>query len=429
MRPFDGREGRRFEARQAMYLIGLVCLKYLSDRSVAPAMGSQHTSIRLVVPEEAKWELVRSDPTGNRLLRAIEEIEGQAEDVELGSIFTSMALPELAENPELLQRLFAVLENEEATSADGLPSAVDRMIEQYIRRAGWRGEEQYTSSDVAQLLAALLNPASVHTIYDPTCGTGTLLSTCYSHAVQSGGTDVTPTLFGQEIDAETAALARINTTVHADTQVRIATGDTLLSPAFTEGSSVQKFDRVVANPPLGLRMDAATLGALQEDRFGRFTLGTPQRTRDWAFLQHVVSSLNEEGRAAIVCSARRLVVSESQDVRKDLVESDLVEAVISLPGNVLAYTGRSAVVLVLNRAKPEELQGRTMFVFAQEEYERGRPSRRISKQHRKRLVNAVLQRREHRRFSALVSVDDIRQHGYELAPSRYIDIVGRDAFM
>jgi hypothetical protein len=102
-----------------LYLIGLACLKYISERSMGSAAGSQRRSLRLVVPEQARWEVVRSDPTGNGLLRAIEAIEGQAENVNLGRVFTSTGLPELAENPGLLQHLFAVLENEEAAFAEG----------------------------------------------------------------------------------------------------------------------------------------------------------------------------------------------------------------------------------------------------------------------------------------------------------------------
>lgn len=428
MRSLQRRGEVRLEPPHTMYLLGLACLKYFSERSLASAAGPRRRSPRLVVPEEARWEVVRSDPTGNGLVHAIEAIEGQAENADLGHVFTSTGLPELTKNPGRLQHLFTVLENEEVASADGLPGVVDRLIEQYIRQAGWKGEEHYTSRDLAQLLAALLSPSSADTIYDPTCGTGTLLSVCYSQAIQSGA-DVIPTLYGQELNTETTTLARINTLVHADTQVRIATGDTLLSPAFTKDSTVQKFDRVAAHPPLTLRLEPSMLKAFQDDPFRRFTLGSRQRTRDWAFLQHVVSSLNDEGRAAMVFSAGALITSKDQEVRKHLVESDLVEAVVGLPQGVLNYTGVSVVVLILNKAKPVELQGQIMFVFATEEYDQERLTKRISEQQRKRIVDAVLERHELPRFSTLIPKDEVRRYGYELVPERYIDIVGRDTFM
>jgi type I restriction enzyme M protein len=431
MRDFKEEPKGRLDFHSTLYVVGLAFLKYLSSKSKVSNDSSLRWSSRYVVPDKARWEVLRSDPTGEALVRGINVIESHPENTELGGVFSTLGLPELAHDPKLYRYWIDFLETSvKKPSSEDLPVMVDRLIEQGIRHTGWRAGEHYTPPDVTLLLADILNPQGESTIYDPACGTGSLLSACYSHAVRAGGVGGQPMLYGQEINPQTAALAKINTMMHADAPVSIATGNTLLAPKFVSDSSVQQFDYVIANPPLGFQLNPETLAQLRMDPFERFSYGVPKRTAELVFLEHVLASLKDTGRAAMTISPRALTIpGEEENLRRRLVESDLVEAVISLPARLLSNTDVSAAVIVLNKTKPRNLQGKVLFVFAEEEYEQGRSARLISEQQRQKIVGAVLQTREVPRFSVIIPIDRIGHTKYQLAPSRYVDIIGQDTFM
>jgi type I restriction-modification system DNA methylase subunit len=161
--------------RLPRYLLGLVFLKHLSDSSAQANGNPPRTGVDYVVPREAQWDRVASDPTGKALLEAVRAVESHPENTDLAGIFTALGLPKLADELELFGGLINHLPvSDRSTSSRELPAAVDLLIEQSIRRAGWRGGEHYTPPDLALLLAGLLDPQSASTIYDPACGTGML---------------------------------------------------------------------------------------------------------------------------------------------------------------------------------------------------------------------------------------------------------------
>jgi type I restriction enzyme M protein len=417
-------------------LVGLAFLKYLSIQSAKGQRDPSNSrrNLQYVVPSDARWEQISSDLTGEALRKGIEAFESHPANQPLGNVFTSLRLPELANDPELYQRLIDLL-SLESEAADTLVTIVDQLIDRGMRNAGWRGGEHYTPSDLSLLLAELLNPAPRCTIYDPACGTAGLLNAAYLVATQTDEEEGAIELFGQEINPETAALAKINTTLHTAPAASIETGNTLLDPKFVDGSEVRKFDYVVASLPIGLRLDSSTVERLQNDPFERFSRAVPHSRRaphhqgDLFFIDHVVESLKDGGRAVIVVSPNVLAGSVGASTRQDLVNSDLIEAVINLPSNLLLNTRIPITVVVLNNAKSDDSKGKVLFVFAEEEYERGRATRYINEQQRRKIVESVLERREYTRFSVAVSLDDIRAANHSLAPGRYIDLIGRETFL
>ncbi len=168
-----------------------------------------------------------------------------------------------------------------------------------------------------------------------TLRTGGLLLAAYHHATPEQVDQRQPKLFGQEIAPHTAALARINILLHQAPAV-IATGDTLMMPQFLDGDTIRRFEAIVTNPPFGLRGDRYYREQLQHDPYSRFLYGPPTSTADVAFVQHVVASLNHTGRAALLVPPHILFASGHEvHIRRWLIERDILEAVVSLPANLL----------------------------------------------------------------------------------------------
>lgn len=428
------REGREESYRSALHLIGLLFLKYLSDQS-ATLDGDAYVSgdLQLAVPEPARWEQVSSDPTGSALLGAVEAFEAHPANQRLGSALTDLGLPGLASSPELYQRLVSLVSNNRLVAAGGedLSVTIDRLLERAMREAGWRGGEHYTPSSLSLLLMDLLNPKPECTIYDPACGTGSLLSTAFRQTAQGENADANrPRLFGQEINSETAALAKISMVLRGVASASIEVGDTLLEPRFLIGSTVQQFDYVITNSPFNLDLNKQYLRHLENDPYGRFPFGLSRRRGDFLFVQHVVASLNDTGRAVMLISPSALSTSgDGERIRRALIEADLVESVIGLPSDMLRNTRIPGAILILNKAKPARLKGKVLFVYAEQEYERGRLTRQISEQQRNRIIQSVLEQRQHPGFATVAPLDEIRNFNYRLDPARYTVLIELETFL
>ncbi len=432
MRISDRRASFRPDHGSVLPIVGLAFLRYLSDRQLTQDGANPATArCDLFLPAEARWERLSSNPTGEALLRGVEAFERHPANRRLGNVLTALGLRKLAEDERYQDIQLHVSEQFRTSTRDEPFSVLEHVTERVMRNAGWRGGEYYTPRDLSSLLAELLNPKPGCSIYDPACGTGALLNSAHSIAVQADGDGDPVELYGQDAHAETAALAKINTALRAGALASVATGDTLLNPRFVvDEASVQTFDYVVCNPPLGLRLDRRTTQALENDPFGRFSHGVTRTAGDLLFVQHVLASLKEGGRAVMLVSPRALTApGEAENVRRALVESDAVEAVVSLPGKLLLGTAVPIAVLVLSKGKPPESEGGVLFVYAEDEYGQDGLERRIGEQQRERLVRTVLERREQHRVSSVVSLEAIGRQGYRLAPGEYVDLVGRETLL
>lgn len=311
------------------------------------------------------------------------------------------------------------------------PKQIARLSDEFLAVASEMSStaEFFTPPSIASLVAKLLEPrlAEAERIYDPTAGSGGLLLTIHREAVSKGSSG--PSIHGQEIRPQIAAVARINARLHGVT-ADIETGDTLTNPQhLQEDGSVNRFDVVVANPPIGLRARGERLEKIRSTYPDRFQFGpVTGRGLETAFFQHAVSSLSKKGYAAILAPPRLLKThGQEQKVIKSLLKDDLIEAVIRLPNGVLANTGIQPSLFLINCSKPEEKKSRVLLVDASEEGDdRSRPIQ-LNKSSLQKIPSIVANGADVPRFSISVALEKILENDGDLNPSRYIldrDITG-----
>ena len=235
-------------------------------------------------------------------------------------------------------------------------------------------------------------------------------------------------LHGQELTGASFALARMNTVLH-DMEGEIVRGNTMTNPKFLDDSSLRQFDIVVTNPMWNQNIfEAATYENDPYERFSSRGGFAPSSSADWGWIQHVHASLNDRGRAAVVIdtgAASRGSGSQGENkektIRRWFVENDLIEGVILLPDNLFYNTTAAGILLLLNRNKPKDRQGKVILVNAGNEFQKGRPKNFIPDEGTKKIADAFHAGKDVERFVKAVSIEEIAKNDYNLSPSRYIE--------
>jgi len=317
------------------YILPLVFLKRLSDvfddeiNALASEFGGRinvlelvdqdHKLVRFYIPEIARWSQirVRSTGLGQYLTEAVRAVA--RENPRLAGVidlvdFNATAAGQRIVPDEYLAKLVEILSRYRLGLNDVEPDILGRAYEYLLRKfaegQGQSAGEFYTPGEVAILMARLLEPEPGMTVYDPCCGSGGLLIKCHLHLLETHGvtengrrklpSHVAPLkLFGQEINATTFAIAKMNAFIH-DMEAEIALGDTMRKPAFKDSAGrLQTFDLVVANPMWN--DDHFDTDFYENDPYERFAFGVPpSSTADWGWIQHMLASLKESGRMAVV---------------------------------------------------------------------------------------------------------------------------------
>lgn len=252
-----------------------------------------------------------------------------------------------------------------ACPADEMGQAYEYLVGKFADDAGNTAQEFYTNRTVVTLMAEILKPQPGESIYDPTCGSGGMLVKCLDYLREKGQAWQSVKVFGQEINALTSAIARMNLYLNGVEDFSIVREDTLKNPAFVDGSHLRTFDVVLANPPYSIKnwdRDAFT-----NDKWGRNFLGTPpQRYADFAFIQHILKSLNSKtGRCAILMPQGILNRSgEEAKIRRMLIDTDLLECVISIGKNLFYNSAMPACVLFCSIQKPLKHKNKVVFIDA-----------------------------------------------------------------
>lgn len=307
--------------------------------------------------------------------------------------------------------------------ADMLGQAYEWLIAKFAAEAGRAGGEFYTPAPVGVLGARILAPPAKATAYDPTCGSGGLLLHLREEAFRLHGAKAKAlTLFGQELKPTTWAIGRMNMLLHgAAGAATIEQGDTLFAPAFLSAGAIRKFDLVIANPPFSSKNWGHEKFKAGGDPFGRIRHLPPKRHGEMAFLQHMVESLARKGRMAVVLPNGALFRARNEEaVRRDLVEGDVVEAVIQLPTDMFYGAGIPACYLIVNKAKKESRQGRVLFIDGSECFERVDTKNVLSDEDIERIVKAFNDDEEVAGFSSWVPCEEIARRRYNLSVRRYV---------
>lgn len=269
---------------------------------------------------------------------------------------------------------------------DIIGDAYEFLISNFASDAGKKAGEFYTPSEVSTLLAKLTKSKPGARICDPTCGSGSLL---IKSGREVGSHNFS--LYGQEANGSTWALAVMNMFLHGFDTANIRWGDTIRNPKLREGDKLIKFDSVVANPPFSLdKWGAEDAGA---DRYNRFWRGVPPKSKgDWAFICHMIETLNETGKAGVVVPHGVLFRGSSEGkIRQQTIEENILEAVIGLPANLFFGTGIPAAILVFNKAKQvgetADENTNVLFIDASQQYESGKNQNKLTEAHINEIVS------------------------------------------
>lgn len=325
-----------------------------------------------------------------------------------------------------------------AEDDDLIGDAYEYLMKNFAAESGKSKGQFYTPAEVSRLMARLIGidkETRGHvTIYDPTCGSGSLLLKAAAAYCPTGDSRVCE-IFGQEKDIASVNMAKMNMYIHGveDAAEGIKNDDTLNAPQHLTNNEIKQFDYVVANPPFSLK--SWRKGAHEQDQYERW--GTirrdrngeeyvdipmpPEKCGDYAFLLHIIKSMaDNEGRAAVILPHGVLFRGNAEgDIRERLVESKVIEGIIGLPANLFFGTGIPACILLLDKRHTRARQGIFM-IDAKDGFKKEGPKNRLREQDIKRIIDAWLLREEESHFAHLATFDEIKKNGYNLNISRYI---------
>jgi type I restriction enzyme M protein len=306
--------------------------------------------------------------------------------------------------------------------ADVLGQAYEWLIAKFAAASGKGGGEFYTPAEVGRLMAGLLEPGERAHVYDPTCGSGGLLLQCLARARTEGVNARSLFLHGQELNPETWAIARMNMLLHgAGDAAEIKLGDTLAAPAFADGDRIKTFDLVVANPPFSSKNWGHERLKKSSDPYGRIKHLPPKSHGEVAFLQHMVASMNDKARLAVVLPNGVFFRGGAElAVRKDLVENDLLEAIVQLPVDLFYGAGIPACILVLNRAKADERKGRVLMIDSSAGFERRDTKNVLTDEAIKRVIDTYKSGEQEEGWARWVTDEEVAAHHHNLTVRRYV---------
>ncbi|STQ88273.1 type I restriction-modification system subunit M [Helicobacter pullorum] len=302
---------------------------------------------------------------------------------------------------------------------DCLGDAYEYLIAHFASDAGKKGGEFYTPSEVSTLLAKLVKPQEGDMIYDPTCGSGSLLIKAAKEVKSKNFR-----LYGQEKNGQTHALCKMNMFLHEINDSIIHWGDTIRNPLHLSDDGLLKlFDKVVANPPFSLDKWGADLA--QDDVFGRFKLGVPPASKgDYAFILHMIASLKPNGTMAVIVPHGVLFRTASEGkIRKSLIEQNLLDCVIGLPVNLFFGTSIPTCILVFKKNKNSN---DVLFIDASKEYEKGKNQNKLTKEHISKIIQTYESRQDIEKYAHIATLKEIEQNEYNLNIPRYVDTLPQE---
>lgn len=297
--------------------------------------------------------------------------------------------------------------------SDVIGDAYEFLIANFASDAGKKGGEFYTPGEVSTLLANLVGAKDGDRIYDPTCGSGSLLI----KAAKEVGTQ-NFRLYGQERNGQTQSLAKMNMFLHEINDAVIEWGDTLRNPLHLENERLMKFDKIVSNPPFSL--DKWGAEDLKYDKYGRFEMGLPPKSKgDYAFISHMIASLNENGTAGIILPHGVLFRAASEGkIRKQIIENNWLDAVVGLPENLFFGTGIPACILIFKKNK---VDNNVVFIDASKDYEKGKNQNILRDEDIEKILKAYHNREEVEKYCHIAKFDEIKENDFNLNIPRYID--------
>lgn len=451
------------------FILPLIFTKRLCDvfddelNRIAQEVGSRAKAFKLVErdpklvrfylplkpenPSEAVWSVIRklTGKIGEQLTTYLHEIaksnpalEGIIDRMDFNATTHGQRDIDDDRLSNLIERVSEKRLGLKDVEADIIGRSYEYLIRKFAEGSGQSAGEFFTPPQVARIMALIMDPEPAMSIYDPCCGSAGLLIAC-EHVLDDkmklrSKTKYAPLkMHGQEYVATTWAMANMNMIIH-DMEGTIEIGDTFKNPKFREGNRLQTFERVVSNPMWN--QDWFKEADYDADELGRFPQGAGfpgAQSADWGWAQHILASLNANGRAAIVLDtgaasrgSGNANKNKEKSVRQWFVEQDLIEGVIYLPENLFYNTSAPGILLFLNRSKPKERRGRLFLVNASQVVEKGDPKNFIPDAGIGRIATAFLTWKEENKFAKVVTREQVAKEDYNISPSRYIHVANAE---
>lgn len=406
------------------YILTLLFVKYVSDKQKAdpdslidvPEGGSFDDMVALRGDKEIGDKI-------NKIIAKLAEANELQKVIDLADFNDEEKLGKGKEMQDRLSKLLGIFADldfrgSRAEGDDLLGDAYEYLMRHFATESGKSKGQFYTPAEVSRIMAKVVgidaNTRRDQTVYDPACGSGSLLLKAAAEAPRG------MTIYGQEKDNATWALAKMNMILHSNEIAEIEKGDTISSPGFTQGAQLRTFDFVVMNPPFSLKSWSNGL----ENEYGRFEFGMPPaKNGDYAFLLHALKSLKSTGKAAVIMPHGVLFRGHAEaTIRKELLQRGYIKGVIGLPPNLFYGTGIPACIVVLDKENAQARSG-VFMLNASKGFMKDGAKNRLRRQDIHKIVDVFTNQTEIARYSRMVPLGEIEdpKNEFNLNIPRYID--------
>lgn len=408
------------------YVLTILFMKYVSDKYKGDPYGL------IVVPRGASFDdmvkLKGNKEIGdkiNKIISALAEENDLKGVIDVADFNDEDKLGKGKEMVDRLSKLIGLFEGLDLSSnrADGddlLGDAYEYLMRHFATESGKSKGQFYTPSEVSRILAKVIginsNTRQDATVYDPTCGSGSLLLKASDEAPRG------LSIFGQEMDNATSALARMNMILHNNATAKIWKGNTITDPQWKEeNGQLKTFDFAVANPPFSNKNWTNGINP-QEDQFNRFSWGVPpEKNGDYAFLLHIIKSLKSTGKGAVILPHGVLFRGNAEArIRENLIKQGYIKGIIGLPANLFYGTGIPACIIVIDK-EHASMRESIFMIDASKGFIKDGNKNRLRSQDIYKIVEVFTKQLEQPRFSRIVPLSEIEANDYNLNIPRYID--------
>src|SRR5467141_3684163 len=409
------------------YVLVLLFIKYVSDKYAgqpyAPITIPKGASFKDMVALKGKPDI--GDQINKKIIAPLANANKLSDMPDFNEVSKLGSGKEMVER---LTNLIAIFENKaldfsknRAEGDDILGDAYEYLMRHFATESGKSKGQFYTPAEVSRIIAQILGirdaaTSSSTTVYDPTCGSGSLL-------LKVGDAAVTKvTLYGQEKDAATSSLARMNMILHNNPTALLVQGNTIADPKFKDGGTLKTFDYVVANPPFSDKRWSTGIDPAKDEfeRFKHFGV-PPAKQGDYAYLLHIVRSLKSTGKGACVLPHGVLFRGNAEaDIRRSLVRKGYIKGIIGLPPNLFYGTGIPACIVVIDKQDAHARKG-VFMIDASGGFVKDGNKNRLRAQDIHKIVDAFNNRVEIPKYSRMVSVQEVEKNEFNLNLLRYIE--------
>lgn len=410
------------------YVLTLLFVKYVTDKF----MGDRYAEIE--IPEggsffdmiEAKGKSDIGDKM-NKIISKLAEANGLSGIIDVADFDDDGKLGSGKDKVDKLTNLVAIFQNEaldfrknRAGGDDIIGDAYEYLMKNFASESGKSKGQFYTPAEVSRIMAKVIGISSAtvasQTLYDPACGSGSLLIRAADEAPNG------ITIYGQEYDTTTAGLAKMNLVLHNKSTGKIANANTLSTPKYKNGDSIERFDFAVANPPFSYKSWSNGIDTSSDERFDGYNAVPPGKNGDYAWLIHFIHSLRPHiGKGAIILPHGVLFRGNAEAViRKDIIKKKIIKGIIGLPANLFYGTGIPACIIVIDKENAHVRQGLFM-IDASKGFIKDGNKNRLREQDIYKIVNSFNNLTELSKYSRMIPYSEIEANDYNLNIPRYID--------